>query len=97
MKKADTQSLSKALDIFFEENPVLAEKLAEVRLMESWEKTLGNAIAHYTGNLFIKNKCLYVKLNSSVVKSELMMCRERLIQNLNNEAGRIVIDNIIFT
>jgi len=97
MKKADTQSLSKALDSYFEENPVLAEKLAEVRLMESWEKTLGHTIARYTGSLFIKNKCLYVKLTSSVVKSELMMCRERLIQNLNNEAGRTVINNIIFT
>ena len=97
MKKIDSQSLSKALDTYFEENPSLAEKLAEVRLMDSWERTLGPMIARYTESMFIKNKCLYVKLTSSVVKSELMMCRERLIQNLNNEAGRTVINSLIFT
>lgn len=96
MKRYDTQILSKVLEKYFDENPVLSEKLAEVRLMDSWEKVLGTMVMRYTGQLFIKNKCLYVKLNSAVVKNELMMCRERIIQNLNKEAGREVIYNMVF-
>ncbi|MDR0799070.1 MAG: DUF721 domain-containing protein [Dysgonamonadaceae bacterium] len=97
MKRTDAQSLSSVLDKFFEENRILAEKLAETRLMDSWEKVLGLPVMRYTGNLFIKNKCLYVQINSSVVKNELLMCRERLIRNLNKEAGREVIYKIVFT
>jgi hypothetical protein len=95
MKKIETLSISQAMDAFLSENPQLAQKLAETRLINSWEKVLGAVVVRYTGNLFIKNRCLYVKINSSIVKSELMMCREKLIQNLNKEAGSQVIDNII--
>jgi hypothetical protein len=51
----------------------------------------------YTGKMFIKNKSLYVELTSAVVKNELLMCRERLIQNLNKASGKDdLINNIIF-
>jgi predicted nucleic acid-binding Zn ribbon protein len=96
MKKTDTQIISKALEAFFSENPQLAEKLAETRLMNSWEKVSGTMVMRYTVNMFIKNQCLYVKLNSSIVKNELTICREKLIQNLNKEAGSQVINNIRF-
>jgi hypothetical protein len=96
MKKTETQRISGALESFLEENPHLAQKLAETRLMDSWEKVLGSTVLRYTANMFIKNRRLYVKLNSSVVKNELMMCREKLIKNLNKEAGAQVIDDINF-
>jgi GTP-sensing pleiotropic transcriptional regulator CodY len=96
MKRTNALAVSEVLELFFEENPQLAEKLAETRLIESWSKVLGSTIMRYTGKLFIKNKSLYVELTSSVVKNELLMCRERLIQNLNKEAGKNVINNIVF-
>jgi coproporphyrinogen III oxidase-like Fe-S oxidoreductase len=97
MKRTDAQLISKVLEIYFEENPQLAEKLAETRLIASWERVLGSMVMRYTGKLFIRKKCLYVQLYSAVVKNELLMCRERLIQNLNREVGRDVIYDIVFT
>ena len=82
------------MDDFFEQNPELAGKLAEVRLLDSWKTVLGPAVSRYTDQIFIKKRTLYVRLTSSVLKSELMMCREQLITKLNNEAGRNVIDAI---
>jgi hypothetical protein len=96
MKRSNTQSISKVLEVFFKENPHLAQKLAETRLINSWDKVLNPIILRYTGQLFIKNRCLYVKINSSVVKSELIMRREQLIQDLNKEVGETVITNINF-
>jgi hypothetical protein len=72
----------------------LADKLAEVRLINSWKTVLGVSVSRFTDNIFIKKRTLYVRLTSSVLKSELMMCREQLVQKLNNEAGRNVIDSI---
>ncbi len=96
MKKVQSQLLSKVLEDYFSENPELADRLAENRLLASWEKVLGASISKYTGKMYVKKHCLYVHLTSSVVKNELMMCRERLIKNLNEEVGRDVISDIIF-
>jgi len=94
MKRINTQSIGTALDVFFEQNPELADKLAEVRLIDSWKTVLGPSISRFTDNLYIKKRTLYVRITSSVLKNELIMCREQLIAKLNNEAGRIVIDSI---
>ena len=94
MKRVNTQQIGTVLDNFFEQNPELANKLAEVRLVNSWKTVLGPSVSRFTDNLFIKKRTLFVHLTSSVLKSELMMCREQLIIKLNSEAGRDVIDSI---
>ncbi|MDL2241333.1 DUF721 domain-containing protein [Bacteroidales bacterium OttesenSCG-928-L03] len=96
MRRKKTEQLGSILEGFFKENPSLADKMAENRLIQSWSKVLGSSVARYTSSLYIKNKCLYVKLTSSVVKNELMYCRANLIGNLNAEVGRTVIDDIVF-
>ena len=95
MKRVDTQQIGCILDDFFEQNPDLADKLAETRLMDSWTAVLGSSVSRFTDNLYIRKRVLYVRLTSSVLKSELMLCREQMISKLNNRAGRNVIDNII--
>jgi len=95
MRRVKTQTIGTVLDDFFDLNPELAGKLAEVRLMDSWKKVLGPSVSRFTENLFIRKRTLYVRLTSSVLKNELMMCREQLINKLNNETGRDVIDSII--
>ena len=94
MKRIHTLPIGTVIDNFFEQNPELADKLAEVRLLSSWKTVLGPSVSRYTDNLFIKKRTLYVRLTSSILKSELMMCREQLITKLNSEAGRNVIDSI---
>jgi hypothetical protein len=96
MKRTYSQTIGKLLEEFFENNPYMADKLAETRLINYWSE-MNPAIRRYTSNVFIKNRILYVKLVSSVLKNELMMCREQLIINLNREVGRNIIDQIIFT
>lgn len=95
MKRVNTQAIGNVLDDFFEQNPALADKLAETRLMDSWNTVLSSSISRFTDNLYIRKRVLYVKLTSSVLKSELMLCREQMIDKLNSHAGRNVIDNII--
>ncbi|GHV58817.1 hypothetical protein FACS1894182_11920 [Bacteroidia bacterium] len=96
MKRTNSQPIGKILEAFFKDNPHMADKLAETRLMNYWNHGMGQAISRYTGSLFVKNRILYVQLKSAVLKNELMMHREQMIENLNREAGRPVIDNIVF-
>ncbi|GHT39418.1 hypothetical protein FACS189437_02700 [Bacteroidia bacterium] len=97
MKRTESQAIGKLLEAFFEDNPQMADKLAETRLMNYWNNDMSQAISRYTGNLFVRNRVFYVQLKSAVLKNELMMHREQMIENLNKAAGRNVIDNIVFT
>jgi hypothetical protein len=96
MKRTHSQTIGKLLEDFFESNPLMADKLAETRLINYWNE-MNPAVSRYTSGLFVKNRILYVKLKSAVLKNELMMCREQLVAKLNKEVNRNIIDAIVFT
>jgi len=73
----------------------LSGKLNEIGIINSWEETVGKAIASRTSNLYIKDNVLYVHLNSSVVRNELLMLRQALMEKLNEKAGAEVIKEIV--
>jgi predicted nucleic acid-binding Zn ribbon protein len=70
-------------------------KLNEISLISSWEEIVGKAIASRTSKIFIKDHVLYVNLNSSVVRNELLMLRQELKEKLNQKAGSEVITDIV--
>lgn len=95
MKRKDALSVGEIISQFLEEQK-LDLKLNEAKLMKSWPVLLGPTIAAYTTDLKIRDKVLYVQLSSSVLRNELIMCREMLIKKLNGQIGTEVINNIIF-
>jgi len=74
----------------------LYKQLNEKRLNEALPKLLGENIMKYTSDLSIKNKVLYVSLNSSVLRHDLFISREEIKTSLNRNVGAEVINNIIF-
>lgn len=96
MRKKNTESIGEVLRQFFEENQFFKKKFAESRIITGWSKLLGPAISGYTTNIYLRNGTLYVHLSSSVLRSELLMAKERLIANLNKHAGMHVVNDIIF-
>ena len=68
----------------------------EWRLVEAWPEVVGEGIARFTRSAEVRNRTLYVRLNSSVVRHELMAGRKSLAHRLNEHVGAQVIDNIVF-
>ena len=71
------------------------KKLKEVGLINSWEKVVGKTVARATKNIYITDQKLVVELYSSVVRNELLMIKQPLIDRLNLEAGESIIVDII--
>ncbi|MCU0370527.1 MAG: DUF721 domain-containing protein [Bacteroidales bacterium] len=71
-------------------------RLNEVRAVQSWEKVVGELIAKYTKNIYIKKGKLYVKVDSPALKNELMYNASVIMERLNAEAGGKVVEEIIF-
>ncbi|MBN2639712.1 MAG: DUF721 domain-containing protein [Bacteroidales bacterium] len=74
----------------------IEDKLMEAKLIDSWEKTVGGIFARHTQHLQIKNRILFVSLDSAPLRSELAMARSKLVEMLNREVGKKVIDDIVF-
>lgn len=95
MRRSNTQSLSEVLRDFVKGTSI-EKKLKEVDVVQSWESLLGKTIAHYTKNVTLRNKTLFVEITSSVVKNELFMMREEIRRKLNEKAGEELVEKIIF-
>ena len=95
MKKQVAQSIGEIIDRVLKEQN-LDLKLDETRLIKAWNSLLGEQVASYTTKLYIQRGVLYVQLSSSVLRSELSMCRNMLMDRLNKQVGRQIITNIIF-
>jgi predicted nucleic acid-binding Zn ribbon protein len=95
MLRRKTVRLNESLRLFWKENPELYHKMLEARVQRLWGELFGPSIAAYTTNVFVKNRILYVSMTSSVVRSELLSMRKRLVITLNEHAGSDVIDDVM--
>lgn len=94
MRRSKTISLAEALKDYIREMN-LEGKLNEVGVINSWEEIVGKAISSRTSKIYFKDHILYVHLNSSVVRNELLMLREMLKEKLNQKAGSEVVKDIV--
>lgn len=74
----------------------LESPLRQRRLLTSWDDVVGEPIARYTSERFIKNQTLFVKVNNPALRADLSMGRRILVKRLNECAGAQVIVDIKF-
>lgn len=74
----------------------LRRKFDETSIISIWPEIMGTAIANRTTKIYIHDKKLFLRLESSVIKNELLMVRQGIIKRLNDHAGSEVINDIIF-
>ena len=95
-QRSNDQSLGEVIGQILE-NYHLSGKINQRKLLASWEKVVGPLISRHTVKIFIKGRKLFVKFDSSEVRSEIMYSRSELLQALNKETGSVVIDDIILS
>ena len=55
---------------------------------------MGRSVVRYTSEMFIKNQTLFVKISSPALRADLSMRRTRLVKQLNDAVGAMVIADI---
>ena len=96
MKRVKAQSIGDILREFFTQNPEIGRRLDEVRVVHAWREMLGPGVAQATHEAYVRGATLHVVLDSAVLRSELMMWRDRLVRTLNERVGTDVIREIRF-
>ena len=95
MQKSNQQTLKEAIAEFLKVMK-LDTKLKEVKLITSWETIVGKLIAKHTKDISIRNKVLYVTLDSAALRQELGYAQEKILQMLNDSAGEKLIEKVVF-
>ena len=71
------------------------DQLDELELIKIYENLVGQMFVNHTQKIGFKNKILYVKLDSASLKQELSYVKEGLVEKINRELGRRVVDKIV--
>ena len=74
----------------------LETPLQQKRLIEAWPEVMGEMIAGYTKELYIKNQTLHVRLTNPALRADLSMMRPEIVKKLNAIVDTQVIVDIRF-
>jgi predicted nucleic acid-binding Zn ribbon protein len=94
MRKSNTQRISDVILEYLRELRI-DRKLKEVELVSQWESVMGKIVANRTKQIYVKNHILYLQVTSSVLKTELLMMRQDIIDRLNENAGERIVEQIV--
>jgi predicted nucleic acid-binding Zn ribbon protein len=74
----------------------LKKQFNETYLVAFWEKIMGKYIASRTREISVKNRTLFLKIDSAPLRQELFMAKSKMIDMLNQEAGDKIVDEVVF-
>jgi predicted nucleic acid-binding Zn ribbon protein len=94
MRKSNTQPIVNVIREYLKEMNI-DQKLKEVGIVSQWEKLMGKTVAIRTSQIYIRNHILYIHVTSSVLKNELLMMRQAIIEKINEEAGERIVEQIV--
>lgn len=95
MRKPNDKTIKEAIEQMLNVYKI-KRRFDETAVIAAWPDIVGKPVANRTSELFINNKRLFLRIDSSVVKNELMMMRSQIIDKINAQAGDKLVEEIIF-
>lgn len=74
----------------------LETPLLQKRLIDAWPAIMGDSIASYTQELFIRNQTLFVRMKNPALRADLSMMGKDIVRRLNEYVGEQIIVDIHF-
>jgi predicted nucleic acid-binding Zn ribbon protein len=73
----------------------LKPKFDEANVVSSWERIVGKPVAKRTKRIYIRNKVLFIELDSPAMKSDLSFHKNHLLKTIEAEFGNGVLKEIV--
>lgn len=90
----EEQKISDLLKSIVKDNKQMDQRLAGDRVVKAWEQHFGANFEQYVDGVRYKSNILYLTLNSSVLRQELHLSKQKLIHRLNEAVGEDLIKDI---
>lgn len=73
----------------------LKPKLEQYRISHVWRETLGQSIAEQSTEIYFAEGRLFVRLNSSVLRQELLYAKDKIIKLMNEALKEELIQELL--
>jgi hypothetical protein len=83
-RSSDEEPLKDLIDKFLKAYS-LEGKMKEYDIIAAWPELMGPAVAHRTKEIHIKHQTLYLKIDSSVMREELLNGKRHLVFLITSE------------
>ena len=91
----ESKSIKNILGKLIDSSSNLNSGLNNIKVQKLWKEVMGSNANSYTNEVILKNKTLYVNLNSSVLRQELSFGKQKIVDLLNKELGKKIIQKIV--
>ncbi len=91
----DVQRLGDLIKAFYETHKG-PDYVDEMKVIQSWSKVVGPFITTHTIDLTIRNKVLFVRVDSDALRMELSYSKTLMLKNLNAIVGKDLLTDIVF-
>jgi predicted nucleic acid-binding Zn ribbon protein len=95
MGRTNDKTLKEAIEQMLQVYKI-KRRFDETGIITAWPQLVGKSVANRTKDIYIHDKKLFLRIESSVIKNELIMMRTQIIEKINNEAKVILVEEIIF-
>lgn len=73
----------------------LRGKMDEAGLTARWKEIVGDMIAGHTKEVYIRNRKLFIIVDSAALRHELNFQKQRILDNIIKTMGRSVVDDVV--
>jgi len=96
IERGNTVGIKQAFNDMLDDYKIDSKYKATI-IKKLWLSIMGKTIASRTGKITLYNKKLKVKIESAPLKNELNLSKSKVLEILEKELGKGVIENIVFT
>ena len=93
MFRREVKSISDLLSMYLRREG-LETPLLQKRAVAAWDSIMGPTIVRYTGDKFIKNQTMFVKITNPALRQDLSMMRTRIVRRINEAVGSQIIADV---
>lgn len=81
----DHKNIKNVIDQIFAQSGKLSSSYNQHTIEEVWRSTFGDVISSYTTRVIYKNETLTVYINSSTLREEITINRDKIMKSLNEK------------
>lgn|SRR5690606_36637757 len=94
-RSAETNTIKSAVQELLQAYKI-KDKYTATQVSGAWGKIMGEPIRKRTEQVFMKDKKLFVKLNSAPLKNELSLSKQKIVDLFCKEFGEDVLKEVVF-
>lgn len=95
MKRQGNEQVGSLLSAVIASNPKLAEGYRKYKIKSQWRDISGEYVANATEDISFEGRKMFVKVKSSIIRSEMLQIRRQLVYRINQTVGANIIDELI--